>query len=29
LEMIFPFFNALGLLTLAVTGITLWLRRRR
>jgi hypothetical protein len=29
LEFIYPFLNALGLLTLLVTGITMWLRMRR
>lgn len=26
LEMIYPFFNALGLLTLAITGLMMWFR---
>jgi hypothetical protein len=29
LEMIYPFLNALGLLTLAITGISMWLQMRR
>ena len=29
LEVIYPFLNALGLLTLAITGITMWLQLRR
>ncbi len=29
LEAIYPFFNALGLLLLAVTGISIWLQTRR
>lgn len=29
LEIIYPFLNALGLLGLALTGITLWLQTRR
>jgi uncharacterized iron-regulated membrane protein len=29
LEAIYPFLNALGLLTLALTGIILWFRTRR
>ena len=29
LEAIYPFFNALGLLFLAVTGISMWLQMRR
>ncbi len=29
LEAIYPFFNALGLLFLAVTGISMWLQTRR
>lgn len=28
LEMIYPFFNALGLLVLITTGITMWLQTR-
>ncbi len=28
LEVIYPFLNALGLLTLAITGISMWLQRR-
>jgi hypothetical protein len=29
LETIYPFLNALGLLTLAITGISMWLQMRR
>lgn len=29
LEMIYPFLNALGLLTLAITGISMWVQMRR
>ena len=29
LEMIYPFLNAFGLLMLAVTGISMWLQKRR
>lgn len=29
LEVIYPFLNALGLLTLAITGISIWLQMRR
>jgi hypothetical protein len=29
LEAIYPFLNALGLLTLAITGISMWLQMRR
>ena len=29
LEVIYPFLNALGLLTLAITGISMWLQMRR
>jgi uncharacterized iron-regulated membrane protein len=29
LEVIYPFLNALGLLTLAITGISMWLKVRR
>ncbi|MFB8792212.1 MAG: PepSY domain-containing protein [Potamolinea sp.] len=29
LEVIYPFLNALGLLTLAITGISMWLKMRR
>lgn len=29
LELIYPFFNALGLLTMAITGISMWLKSRR
>lgn len=29
LELIYPFLNALGLLTLALTGITLWFQNAR
>ncbi len=29
LEMIYPFLNALGLLTLAITGIIMWVKMRR
>ncbi|MCL1473131.1 PepSY domain-containing protein [Argonema antarcticum] len=29
LEIVYPFLNALGLLTLAITGITMWFRMRR
>lgn len=28
LDRIYPFLNALGLLTLAITGISMWLQRR-
>jgi uncharacterized iron-regulated membrane protein len=29
LEIIYPFLNALGLLTLTITGISMWLQMRR
>lgn len=29
LEIIYPFLNALGLLTLAITGISMWFQMRR
>ncbi|AFY69252.1 hypothetical protein Pse7367_0952 [Thalassoporum mexicanum PCC 7367] len=29
LEMVYPFLNALGLLVLAITGISMWLRSPR
>ncbi len=29
LEIIYPFLNALGLLTLAITGVLMWLNMRR
>ena len=29
LEIVYPFLNALGLLTMAVTGISMWLKGRR
>jgi hypothetical protein len=29
LEAIYPFLNALGLLTLAITGISMWMQMRR
>ena len=29
LEVIYPFLNALGLLTLAITGISMWVQMRR
>lgn len=29
LEVIYPFLNALGLLTLAISGISMWLQMRR
>jgi hypothetical protein len=29
LEMVYPFLNALGLLALAITGISMWLRSPR
>jgi hypothetical protein len=29
LEMIYPFLNALGLLTLAITGMAIWVQMRR
>jgi uncharacterized iron-regulated membrane protein len=29
LELIYPFFNAFGILTLATTGIAMWLQSRR
>ena len=29
LKMIYPFLNALGLLTLAITGIAIWVQMRR